>query len=96
MLNQAVRIEGVCNGAVESVVDPCGDAVGGHEGCVHFHLLFAVVVAGFLVPFVFAFAFFAGVGVELIGEVFDGEGDGGGVGGGGSEFFECWVPGRGG
>lgn len=80
-------IEGVRNGAVESVVDTCGDAVGRHKGRVHFHLLLAVAVTRFFVPFVFVFAFLAGVGVELVGKVFDGEGDGAGVGGGGAEFL---------
>lgn len=88
MLDQAMGVEGVCDGAVESVVNADGEAVGRHEGRVHFHLLFAVAVAGLFVPFVFVFAFFASVGVELVREVFDGERDGIGVGGGGAELFE--------
>lgn len=82
MLDQAMRINRVGHRAVEVEGDAGGAAVGGHEGGVFLHALLGGAVFGVLVPFVFVFAFFAGVGVELVGEEFDGEGDifGGGEG----------------
>lgn len=89
MLDQAMRINRVGHRAVEVEGDAGGAAVGGHEGGVFLHALLGGVVFGVLVPFVFVFAFLAGVGVELVGEEFDGEGDVFG-GGEGAELAEGW------
>lgn len=82
-----MRVERVCDGAVESVVDTCGGTVSGHECCVHLHLLFTVAVARSLIPFIFVLAFFAGVGVKLVGEVFNGKRDSASMGGGRAKFL---------
>jgi len=89
MLDQAMRINGVGHRAVEVEGDAGGAAVGGHEGGVFLHALLGSAVFGVLVPFVFVVAFFAGVGVELVGEEFDGEGDISG-GGEGAELAKGW------
>jgi len=82
MLDQAMRVHRVGHRAVEVEGDAGGAAVGGHEGRVFLHAVLGGIVFGVLVPLVFVFAFVAGVGVELVGEEFDGEGDvfGGGEG----------------
>lgn len=41
---------GVRHQAVKAKVNPCRDAVGGHESGIHFHLLFRASIFGFLVP----------------------------------------------
>ena len=74
MLNDPVRLERVGYLTAELVVDAGADAVRRHERRVHFHLVLRVAVARLLVPFVLVFAFDGGARVELIGEVFDGEG----------------------
>jgi hypothetical protein len=75
MLNDSVRLERVGHLAAELVVDAGADTVRRHERRIHFHLVLRVAVARLLVPFVLVFAFDGGAWVELIGEVFDGEGD---------------------
>ena len=73
-------VQGVRDSAAELVVDPRRGAVRGHDGGVHFHLLFRVAVLGFLVPFVLVLAFLAGLGVELVRREEDCEFDfGGGI-----------------
>jgi hypothetical protein len=50
VLDYAVSLEGVGDGAVEAEIDSDGDAVGGHDGGVHLHTFFGAVVFGIFVP----------------------------------------------
>ena len=45
ILDDAVGLEGVGDGAAVFVGDAGGGAVGGHQGGVHFHLFFRVAIS---------------------------------------------------
>ena len=89
MLNQAVGVKGISDGAVEVEGDARGLAVGGHEGGVFLHLGVRVGVFGFFVP--------RGWGGMLFGERGGGMGWMGGLGvvrssGSENDEMRCRVP----
>ncbi len=92
MLNHPMRIQRIRHRAPELVFNPRRLPVRGHQRGVHVHFFVRVAVFGSFVPGVFVFAGLGGFGVELVGEVFHGEGYGRwGV----ADEAEGWTVGRG-